>query len=515
MAWINRSIKELQFVENMEYPALLSLQSLESQHTEYKAKAKLYDRLDDLVNGGYQIECKKTEYLQARPGEDPALYAVRVKRFTYTNHLGSAIGQQTSKLASGTVSIEGASDPFWARFRAGTDRKKTRSEFEFLSELFRSIQVFGSVFSLIDKPKSPVQIKTKKQEESLGLDPYVCIYSPVFITNWGEKDDNLEWVKIRTISQESCRFGEPRTTIEWKFIDAEQIATYRAYVRVDGSGQISGVIDSKGQNVEGDKVYIVDEPIFHGFGRLPIVRSILPLDMWAANNAYLLAMQHLDLENSRYDAGVMSYIQRTFKPEVRPDSDFDQTYADDESPIKTGNAYILRGDRFDFNESSGSVVGTLGLYLEEIRHNIFALFGLEAAASHKGARDASGISKKMDFALQEVLLRAYGSFLVDQYQSILGLVSIAAGQSVVPQVSGLDSFDIESLEGAMEIAKLIPGSLEKLLPPTAIKLFVKQLAGLLIKRVSADQQAQIDREVESMFGQMQKQENASEQIEPG
>lgn len=502
----------------MDYPSTLNLQSLESQHTDYKAKSKVYDRLDDLVSGGYQIERKKTEYLQSRPGEDPALYAVRIKRFTYTNHLGSAIGHQTSKLASGTVSVENADDPFWARFRAGTDRKKSRSESELLSELFRTIQVFGSVFSLIDKPKSPLlqeRIQTKKQEESLGLDPYICVYSPLFVTNWGENDDDLEWVKIRTTHEESCRFGKPKTVIEWKFIDATSIAIYRAYVRLDANGKISGVIDADGNNVEGDKVYLSGDPIVHGFGRLPIVRSILPADMWAANNAYLLAMQHLDLENSRYDAGVMSYIQRTFKPEVRPDSDFDATYADDESPIKTGNAYILRGDRFDFNESSGSVVGTLGAYLEEIRHSIFALFGLEAATAKNGARDASGVSKKMDFALQEVLLRAYGSFLIDQYQAILRLVSIAAGQNEVPQVSGLDSFDIESLEGALAIAQLIPGNLDKLLPPTAIKLFAKQLAGLLVKRVSADQQSEIDGEVEEMFGQMQVQESALEPIEPG
>lgn len=490
----------------IEYPDFLPLEILESQHPEYKAKRQVYDRLDDLVNGGYQIERKKEQYLQARPGEDPKLYAVRIKRFTYTNHLGSAIGQQTSKLASGSVSVENAADPFWARFRAGTDRAKSRSEPELLSNLFRTIQVFGSVFSLIDKPKLPElseAIQTKKQEESLGLDPYVCIYSPVFVTNWEECDDgDLEWVKIRTTIEESNRFGPPKTTIEWKFIDEYSTATYRAYVRV-GHGDRVEVIDENGQRVEGDKVYLIEPPIVHGFGCLPIVRSVLPPDMWAANNAYLLAMQHLDLENSRYDAGVMSYIQRTFKPEVKPDSDFDDTYADDDAPIKTGNAYILRGDRFDFNESSGSVVGTLGNYLEEIRHNIFSLFGLEAATSKQGARDASGISKKMDFALQEVLLRAYGSFLIDQYQSILNLVAIAAGVNEMPQVSGLDSFDIESLESALAVAQLIAGDSGQLLPPTAIKLFSKQLAGLLVKRVSADQQTEIDREVEEMFNQVQ------------
>ena len=487
----------------IEYPEFLTLKVLESQHSEYKAKAKLYDRLDDLVNGGYQIEQKKREYLQARPGEDSALYAVRIKRFTYTNHLGSAIAQQTSKLASGTVSIEEADDPFWSRFRAGTDRKKTRSEAELLSELFRTLQVFGSAFCLIDKPKLPEMyvIQNKQQEESLGLDPYVCIYPPVCVTNWGYDDDELEWVKIRTIADDSCPFSIPKTSIEWRFVDDETLVTYRAYVTLDQDGKILGIVDEAGNRVKDDRVYRCSEPIVHGFGQIPIIHSVLPIDMWAANNAYLLAMQHLDLENSRYDAGIMSYIQRTFKPESKPDGDFDSTYADDDSPIKTGNAYILRGDRFDFNESSGSVVSTLGDYLKELKHSIFAIFGLQSATSGEGARDASGLSKKMDFALQEVLLRSYGSFLIDQYQNVLDLVSIAANLPS-PQVSGLDSFDIDSLETAVAIAAQIPNNLDRLLPPTAIRLFSKQLSGLLVKRVSSEQQSAIDDEVDSMqFGQ--------------
>ena len=487
----------------IEYPDFLPLKVLESQHSEYKAKAKLYDRLDDLVNGGYQIERKKEQYLQARPGEDPKLYAVRIKRFTYTNHLGSAISQQTSKLASGSVAVEDADDAFWARFRAGTDRKKKRSESELLSELFRTLQVFGSAFCLIDKPKMPEMyvIQNRQQEESLGLDPYVCIYPPMCVTNWGYADDKLEWLKIRTIADDSSPFSPPKTSIEWRFIDGYSLATYQAYVTIDPDGNISGVVDESGNRVQDDRVSRCDVPIVHGFGQIPVVHSILPIDMWAANNAYLLAMQHLDLENSRYDAGIMSYIQRTFKPESKPDSDFDDTYADDDSPIKTGNAYILRGDRFDFNESRGSVVITLGEYLKELKHSIFTLFGLQSATSSDGARDASGLSKKMDFALQEILLRSYGSFLVDQYQNILKLVSIAANLPT-PQVSGLDSFDIDSIETAVAIAAQIPNNLDRLLPPTAIRLFSKQLSGLLIKRVSSEQQATIDNEVDAMqFGQ--------------
>jgi hypothetical protein len=47
------------------------------------------------------------------------------------------------------------------------------------------------------------------------------------------------------------------------------------------------------------------------------------------------------------------------------------------------------------------------------------------------------------------------------------------------------------------------GKVREILPPTALKLFAKQLAGLMVKRTSAEQQAEIDEEIETMFAALE------------
>jgi hypothetical protein len=224
--------------------------------------------------------------------------------------------------------------------------------------------------------------------------------------------------------------------------------------------------------------------------------------MWTGNSAYLIAIQALDLENSRYDAGIMSYVQRTYRPVMNPDQDLSASFLDGDDPIKSSNAHILKADAFEFNEGQGATVRTIGEYVTELHDRIRSLFGQQQATATKGAVEQSGASKKMDFVAQEVLLRAFGALITDIYQDALRMVAIAAGRPERPSVSGFDSFDVDSLDAIWAIAIDLPKA-QQLLPPTAIKLFAKQLSSLLVKRTSAEQQAEIDEEIEAMFAALE------------
>jgi hypothetical protein len=481
----------------MDYPASLSLERLEAQHPEYKRLAPTYQKIADLVEGGATIAARKTEYIPKRPGEEDPLYQIRIKRFTYTNILGQAIAAQVSKLSSGAVSIEGATDSFWEDFRAGNDIKRKRTEQQLLESVFRGLLTFGKVWLQVEKPKAIALPLNKLQEEQMGLNPYICQHCPRVVTDWGESDGQLQWVKLRQITEVAEPTKERQSIAAWTFIDDQKIVTYSAEVKFIG-GEIREVKSGGEWKSTGKTEIPSDTPTLHGFRAIPIQKIEVPGDLWAGNSAYLIAMQALDLENSRYDSGIMTYVQRTWQPVASPDSDLDASYVDDTAPLKSGNQYLLKVGGFQFNEAGGSAIASIGAFIEELHDRIYSIFGQNSGSATKGAVQQSGASKKMDFVAQEVLLRAFGTIIIDAYEDVLRLVAIAAGKAERPSVSGLDSFDVDSLEAVFAIAVELK-SIAPLLPPTAVKLFAKQLSGLLLKRTSSEQQAEIDAEIDAMF----------------
>lgn len=493
----------------IEYPDSLPLKTLELQHPEYTAIAPTLLKIHDLASGGHQIEAHKHLYLKPRPGEEPELYKLRLEKFTYTNQLGGAIAQQVSKLSSGTLSISGLpdDDQFWSKFREATDGKK-RDERSLLSEIFRNGLKFRHVYLHVDKPYSEIRPETKQQEDLLKLNPYVCIYSPLDVINWGGDDNGgeLEWIKVRQLSQVASPFSASLTVATWTFIDKTHCAKYSAFVKLGKNGTIVEILNAKGETIDSGsdaRVELPRPPVPHNVGGLPVIKFELPEDLYVADQVYLKALEHLNLENSRYDTAMMSgYVQRTWKPHVRPDNDLDNTFVDSEDELQTGNQYVLKGE-FEFSEAQGTSITTVSALLQEIRDYIQDAIGMARASASKGAVEQSGISKKMDFVVQELVLRAYGSLLCACYQDLLQLVGRMAGRSPEElasySVTGLDSFDIDSLESALAIAVELL-QVEEKVPPTALKLFYQQLSGLLVKNASAEQQQEINQQLDAIFG---------------
>lgn len=480
----------------MDFPEQIELKDLLTCHPDYQGEAQLYERIEDLCVGGWRLEKKKRQYLPQRPGEDDKLYNTRIKRFTYTNVLGESLSKQVAKLASGSIDVDDADSPDWAQFRQGNDRLGRRSEMALLQEIFRSILKFGGCYLHIEKSATDSEPQNRLQEQLLGSKTYVCLYQRSEVTNWGEDDGDLDWIKIQQIKTETDPFGKTKHEACWTFITQDSIACYEAYVKMR-DGVIIG-LDRGDEQLSSEPEFVpLDKIVPHGFGRIPVVEVDAAIDMWVCYGSYLIAQQALDLENSRYDVGAMSYIQRTYKPIMRPDMDLDETFTEDE-PISS-NAHIIKADTFQFNEAGGATIEKLGDYVGQLHDQIQQAFGQFGASSNQSPQRQSGLSKQMDYVIQEIILISYGALLVDTYSRVLELVAIALGTpSQVPSVSGFDSFDIDSLETLVAIAKDL-GSIHKYLPPTAIKLFAKQLAGLLTRRVTGRQQTEIDREIEEMF----------------
>jgi hypothetical protein len=482
----------------MDFPPKLRLrEELLVCHPEYSEMVNLYEKIDDLVEGGWRIDQKRRKYLPQRPGEDPKIYDTRLKRFTYTNVLGEAINKQIASLATGSIDLDDAEDALWEDFRGATDKLGKRSEMDLLQEIFRLVLKHGGGYLHIEKEQASAEYQNRLQETIAADRTYVCLYSKAEVINWGhDAAGHLEWLKILQLHTQPDPFAKAKTIATWTFITPEQIAKYSAPVRLK-DGQIVELDQPEGVSSAKEEFVPLVGLVDHGFGRLPIVHVDAPIDLWTAYATYLTAQQALDLENSRYDVGAMSYIQRTWRPVQRPDADLDETFTDEEA-IQSSNAHILKVDTFAFNESGGVTIEKLGDYVAELHDAIRQAYGQFGSSSSKSPEQMSGLSKQMDFAIQKVLLIGYGAFVVNIYQQVLQLVSIALGIAKVPSVSGFDNFEIDSLDDLMLIAESLP-KVAKLVPKTALKLFAKQLSGQLVRRVSSRSQAEIDGEIEAMF----------------
>lgn len=486
----------------MDYPIALPLKVLEQQHPEYSAIAPTLRKIDDLTAGGHQIESRKGAYLKKRPGEESDLYALRLEKFTYTNVLGAAIAQQSSKLASGILNVSGldAAD-WWAAWREHNDGGD-RSEKRLIADLFRLGLKYQRVFCHAEKPRTSVQPRSRAEEEQLGLNAYLCLYSALEVIDWGKPSTAYEWIKVRQLCPESSPFATAKLRATWTFIDGEAIAKYSAYVKLGKDGAIAAIFSEAGEEIPTDETTAIEltDLVSHGAGRLPVSVLEIPDDLWLTNQAYLLALEHLNLENSRYDAAMLTYIQRTWRPVQSPDGDLDNTFVDSEA-LKTGNQYVLKADGFSFNEAKGDAIATVGALLQEIRDTIQDLIGLARASATKGAITQSGVSKKMDFVIQQTMLVAFGALVCDAYQDSLQLVSRMMGYSNTEAISvtGLDSFDLDSLDAMLTIATEIQ-AIAPCLPPTALRLFYRQLASLLARNASAEQSAAMDAEIEKLIG---------------
>lgn len=489
----------------MDFPAVLSLKVLEQMHPAYSAIAPTLVRIDDLAAGGWQLERKKALYLPPRPGEEKELYKLRLEKFTYTNTLGGAIAQQANKMSSGTLTISGIEphQDFWNEWREATNRKG-RSEKDLLADAFRAALKFQRCFLHVEKPYSEYEPQTRQQEELLGLRPYVCLYTPMEVVDWEERETGLEWLKVRQLRIRSRPFGRPLNVATWTYITPEYTAKYEAFVKLGKKGAIAEIVNEQGDSVDSgeDAKVSLQRLVAHGVGQLPVVKLELPEDLWVTNQAYLKALEHLRLENSRSDtAEMVGYVQRTFRPHVTPDTDLDHTFVDADDDLKSGNQYIIKGD-FGFSEATGSSVVTVSALLQEIRDTIQDMIGLARASATRGAIEQSGLSKKMDFVIQELVLKAYGVLVCDRYQDLLQLVGRMAGFSdeevASISVSGLDSFDVDSLDTMLAIAVEMQPVLY-LIPATVLRMFVEQLSGLLVRNTSPEQQEQIKSELEALF----------------
>ena len=491
----------------MDYPDKLKIGVLQSERGEYTEMSPHIERIALLVKGGYKLRDKLSLFLKQRRDEEDDIYKARIEKFTYSNVLGAAVSQLAAKFSNGQVHISGPIDEdLWAEFRENNDGKG-RTERQLLNELFSHCLPYRQVWAHVDKPRAPYTPRSAADEEALGLKPRVILYSSAQVLSWDEKDDGaIAWVKVFQVVEEVTPTAAPRMKALWTFIDDECICTYAAYVKVV-NGKIRSILNDRGDYVslfnDAYEVSQVDM-VRHGFGCVPVVRVVLPYEMWGGNQAYPKAEESLRLEAHRYDLLTNAYWQRYYKRAMIPDS-LDVTF-EQASELPTGLQHVVEADNFSWSEPTGAIIEPLTITLEKAKKEIRALLAIGGAAYSEGesVSEASGESKKMDFVNEDERLQSYGHIFTDALQDIYQLVAKATGNRQYSEiaVSGLDEFGhdkasdfIESLTAFVEIDI---ERLALLLPPTLFVLVREKLLAFLLGNLTPEQKSIVADELATM-----------------
>lgn len=423
----------------MTYPANLSLEVLQQQAAEFSQLRPHLSRIMDLTAGGHQLRDQLHRFLKQRPGEENELYQHRLDKFTYSNILGGSLAQITAKVSSSQLQVQGQPQEFWTRFLNNTNGAGRTQEKLIDNLLLQGLQE-RIVYLHVDKPQAPFQPRNRAEEEALGLDPKIVLYPATQVPLWGEENGNLTWIKTFQLNEEILGPTSPAMfKATWQIIDAEVIARYASYVKLGHRGQIIELLDEKGEPLDDQETVPLESEVAHGFGQLPVVRLAIPHRLWSADQAAPIAESMLRLECHRYDLLTAAYLQRTYKPIQRPDDDLGETYVDDSmEELPTGLQFVLELDKFEWSEPKGDIIPHIHGSLEKSEQQIRAICGVSAPSVEP--TEESGISKKMDFVIEDNRLRSYGHLIRDALEAAYTLVARSVGYSA-PTLSGLEEFD--------------------------------------------------------------------------
>ena len=489
----------------------LVLETLERQHPHYAAALPEMKGIDLLVSGGYRLKQAIASFLPQRVGEEPAIYAERLKKFTYRNILGDSIRKQVSRMSNGQITIAGiplAEEDFWHQFRESTDGRG-RTEMQLAGEVFRESLKFKKIYAHVDRDPLPHTPRNRAEEDALGLLPYVCLYSAGEVVEWSESDDRLDWIKVRQVDVDSSDpFLPILDRVTWTFINLDGVYRYSAYVELDASGKVIKILNRQGDVIGSDPktpIAIAEPPTLNALGVLPVLKFELSDDLWVTNEASSKAYEHLRLDCHKFDLLTQAFFQRIYQPiaEKMEDSSFTESENDGAAPAM-GAQYIPKLAAHEWTEPRGWILAHIFTALDAAERQVKEAIALTGGSAEPGAVEQSGVSKSMDFVMSNESLAGYGHLLSDFIQDIYQLIAAYRNRGYAKDisVSGLDNFEIDSLDKQTDRLALIStidvNALRSKLPPTLFMLVFESWVGKLAGNLTSEQRASIQDEIEAM-----------------
>jgi hypothetical protein len=453
--------------------------TINREHPEYAARKAMWKKYRDLYTGGEQLRERATDYLARRHKEPNEIYAERLSRVFYQNHIGSIVDWYAATLMhrAPNVTFDGsgtAAKQFYAGLSNNCDLKGT-SLSEFFRQRFVETLVCGSSYIVADFPRSDGVAATRAEEDASGRSrAYLMSYGPDEVINWNyDTNGELEWVVIRT----SCFQQSKVTDTKWER-DTRWIYYDREHFQI---------FCKRG---ESKQVELIDEGRhgFAGLRRVPVFQMKVTDGLWLLNKSALLQLEHFNKSNALSWALTMGLFAT---PVIYSDREWNQIVGE--------SYYIQLGpqDKFGWNEPEGKVYQIAADNLVSLKDEIYRVcYLMSQAGSSSSASQQTALSKQLDFSTTEEVLRAYGDTVKDSMKQVLWAVAAARQDGISIDVTGIDEFDIDEFSGELDDAK-------KLLAlgigsPTLVKQVFKKLALKYLSDARQEVKNQVSEEIDRM-----------------
>jgi len=453
---------------------------IEHEHPEYIAKRAMWKQYRDLYVGGEQFRLNADRYLVRRQKEPGDVYAERLIRTFYENYIGSIVDWYTATLfrREPVLAFDGENErgkTFFAEFTEDCDLKGCNLT-EFFRKQFVEALICGRSHIVLDFPRADGSAWTRAEEDAQGASrAYLVGYAADDLVNWSYDDQGqYEWVVLRTSGLRKQKIEDPvwEKQTRWVYYDKTH---FRIFERTDQRGQVSGVeVVAEGR---------------HGMakqGKVPLIDLRISEGLWLLNRAASLQLEHFNKSNALAWALTMGLFAM---PVIYSDREWNQVVGE--------SYYIQLGpqDRFGWTEPQGNVYQIAAANLTTLQEEIYRVcYMSQAGGDLSGAGAQSALSKQMDYAITQEVLRAYGDAVKDSVKRVLRSVNIAREDGLTISVSGMDEFDIgdfatdlSDAEGFMRIG---------INSPTLKRQIFKRLAFKYLSDARQQVKDQIAREID-------------------
>ena len=413
------------------------MQNINREHPEYIARKAMWKQYKDLYAGGEQLRLNAYEYLVRRQKEPAQVYEERLRRVFYENYVGSIVDWYAATLMRREPMLQfegsdqGAKD-FYNLFADNCDLKGTNLH-EFFRQRFVQVMVCGSSFVVVDFPKAGGVAQTRAEEDASGRSrAYLTEYAADEVINWNyDETGGLEWVVIRTSCLQQSQVTDAKWEREtrWIYYDRENYQIFRKA----GEAQAIEPIDEGRHGLAAQR-------------RVPVFEMKVSEGLWLMNKAALLQLEHFNKSNALSWALTMGLFA---SPVIYSDKEWNQVM---------GESYFIqlgKDDRFGWTEPEGKVYQIAADNLVRLKDEIYRVCYLmnQAEQARGGFIAASGLSKQIDSAVTQEVLRAYGDMVKEAMKHVLWGIAEARQDEVTIEVSGMDEFDIGDFSSDLDDAK--------------------------------------------------------------
>lgn len=472
---------------------------LNQRHPSYEANHDAWIDLSILYEGGVVMKKHAQRLLKMRPREDTDVFAARVERFTYQNILGTALGWYISSMFEETPQFffnNKSGDRIDSKDKVG----KFYTDFigncngsgmlfnDFFKRVLSSMLIYGSAWVLTDLKalaEGEAEPKTLEEELSRGLlDPHLVAYSPLDVINWEcDAEGCIEWVVVKVSKQEQGFLQKPYILDTWYYYDRENYYVYKDRREITAAAAMSGLENRMAEFVSTGK-----HALFHK-KRVPIRRINLSENLWLANRAYLILIDHLNQDNTLAWALFMSNLAI---PVIIGDIDTTNM-----TQSESGYLQFPAGTTYQWSEPDGKSFQHAAQRLDSLREEAFRCMYLQSQGRSMHATPAmqSGRSKQLEMAPAIDMKTGMGGDLRSAMQNVLTDVVDARrdSESVVPDVRGFIFEDDMTTEEVFAVTSLLSLRIPS---KTFEKCIYKKVAHAWMPDANREQQEKIDKEID-------------------